>query len=145
MKRINRSACSRRASAVVETAVVAPLLVTCMFGILELGQAYNVKQTVTLASREGCRAAVLPGGTMSDAQAAVSQSMSMANLTGYTVTSNISTISATDTQVWVRVTIPFNRATFTGTLLGGGSYTIGSTTTMRREGVHSTSGSGSTS
>jgi len=132
----------RRGSAVVETAVVAPLLVTCMFGILELGQAYNVKQTISLAAREGARAAALPGGTLADAQASVDQSMHMNNLTGYTTTSNISTLGPTDTRVWVKVSIPFNRATFTGTLLGGGSYNISSTTTMRREGINATGGSG---
>ena len=130
-----RSRFVRRASAVVETAVVAPLLVTAMFGILELGQAYNIKQTLSLAAREGCRAAALPGGTMTDAQTAVNQVMAMGNLTGYTTTSNISSMTAADSQVWVQVSLPFNRATFTGSLLGGGSYTISSKTTMRREGV----------
>jgi Flp pilus assembly protein TadG len=112
-----------------------------MFGILELGQAYNVKQTITLAAREGARAAALPGGTLTDAEAAVDASMQIGNLSGYTTTSNISTLAPSDPQVWVRVSIPFNRATFTGTLLGGGSYTISSTTTMRREGISSGGGS----
>lgn len=132
----------RRGSAVVETAVVAPLLLLAMFGILELGQAYNTKQTVTLAAREGCRAAALPGATFTDAQAAADASMTMAGFSGHTVTSNISTLSSTDTQVWVKVAIPFNRATYTGSMMGGGSYTISSTTTMRREGIDSTSGGG---
>lgn len=125
----------RRGSAVVETAVVAPLLVLSMFGMVEVGQAYNVKQSVTLASREGARAASLPGATFDDAKAAADASMSMAGLTGQTVTSNISLLAPTDVQVWVRVSLPFNRATYTGMLMGGGSYTIGSTTTMRREGA----------
>lgn len=128
----------RRGSAVVETAVVAPLLLLAMFGILELGQAYHIKQTVALASREGCRAAALPGGNLGDAQAAVDASMGLSGLTGYTVTSNISSVGPNDTQVWVKVSIPFNRASFTGTMLGGGTYNISSTTTMRREGVIST-------
>jgi Flp pilus assembly protein TadG len=137
---MNASGLVRRGSAVVETAVLAPLICMAMFGILELGQAYNVKQTVTLAAREGARAAALPGGTFADAQAAVDQAMAMANLTGYTTTSNINELGPTDTRVWVKVSIPFNRAMFTGTMLGGGSYNISSTTTMRREGVDETGG-----
>lgn len=133
----------RRASAIVETAVVAPLMLLAMFGILELGQAYNTKQTVTLAAREGARAAALPGATLTDAQAAANASMTMAGFSGHTVESNISTLSPTDTQVWVKVGIPFNRATFTGSMMGGGSYTISSTTAMRREGIDSASGGGS--
>ena len=125
----------RRGTAVVETAVVAPLLVLAMFGMVEVGQAYNVKQSVTLASREGARAASLPGATFDDAKGAVDASMSMAGLTGHTVTSNVSGLAPNDTQVWVKVSLPFNRASYTGMLMGGGSYTIGSTTTMRREGT----------
>ena len=127
----------RRGTAVVETAVVAPLLVLAMFGMVEVGQAYNVKQSVTLASREGARAAALPGATFDDAKAAADASMSMASLTGYTVTSNVSSLGPTDTQVWVKVSLPFDRASYTGMLMGGGTYSIGSTTTMRREGASS--------
>jgi Flp pilus assembly protein TadG len=133
----------RRASAIVETAVVAPLMLLAMFGILELGQAYNTKQTVTLAAREGARTAALPGATFNDAKAAADASMTMAGFSGHTVTSNISSLSSTDSQVWVKVAIPFNRATYTGSMMGGGSYTISSTTTMRREGIDLASGGGS--
>ena len=63
--------------------------------------------------------------------------MSMASLTGYTVTSNVSSLGPTDTQVWVKVSLPFDRASYTGMLMGGGTYSIGSTTTMRREGASS--------
>ncbi|HUN80333.1 MAG TPA: TadE family protein [Phycisphaerae bacterium] len=137
-----RRRCMRRASAVVETAVVAPLLILAMFGMVEVGQAYNVKQTVTLAAREGARAAALPGATQADAQAAVDASMGMAGLTGYTMTTNMAGLQPTDTQVWVKVSLPFDRASYTGTMMGGGSYNITSTTTMRREGVDSSSGGG---
>ena len=134
----------RRGSAVVETAVVAPLLILAMFGMVEVGQAYNVKQTVTLAAREGARAAALPGATFNDAKAAADASMTMAGLSGHTVTSNIAGLTPTDTQVWVKVSLPFNRATYTGSMMGGGSYDISSTTTMRREGVDNSGGSGTT-
>jgi Flp pilus assembly protein TadG len=141
-KEKKRSRFLRRGSAIVETAVVAPLLLLAMFGMVELGQAYNVKQTVTLAAREGARAAALPGATFTDAQAAANASMTMAGLSGHTVTSNIATMAATESQVWVKVAIPFSQATYTGSMMGGGSYTIASTTTMRREGVDSGSGGG---
>lgn len=128
----------RRASAAVETAVVAPLVVTAMLGMMEIGYAFMVRQTVTLASREGARAAALPGGTQTDVDTAVDNTMGSANLTGYTTTSNVSSLDASDTEVWVEVSLPFNRASFTGQLLGGGSFNISSRTTMRREGVDDT-------
>lgn len=139
-KEMKRSRFLRRGSAIVETAVVAPLLLLAMFGMVELGQAYNVKQTVTLAAREGARAAVLPGATFTDAQAAADASMTMAGLSGHTVTSNLATMAETESQVWVKVAIPFNKATYTGSMMGGETYTIASTTAMRREGVDSGSG-----
>lgn len=132
----------RRGSAVVEAAVVAPLMITAMFGMMEAGYAFMVKQTVTLAAREGARAGVIPGGTMSDVQNAVDEAMGAANLSGYSTTSNINELGASDTDLTVTVSIPFSRASFTGSLLGGGSFQIASTTTMRREGLQDASQSG---
>lgn len=126
---------ARRGTAVVEAAVVAPLMILSMFGMMEVGYAFMVKQNVTLAAREGARAAALPGGTMTDVTTAVDQAMQAANLTGYTMTTNLASLGPTDVEVWVEVSIPLNRATFTGSMLGGGSYNITSRTTMRREGV----------
>lgn len=126
---------ARRGTAVVEAAVVAPLMILSMFGMMEVGYAFMVKQNVTLAAREGARAAALPGGTMTDVTTAVDQAMQAANLTGYTMTTNLASLGPTDVDVWVEVSIPLNRATFTGSMLGGGSYNITSRTTMRREGV----------
>lgn len=125
----------RRAAAVVETAVVAPVLVVAMLGMMEVGYAFLVRQTVTMASREGARAASLPGGTMSDVNFAVDAAMESVGLDGYEVDSNVASLGPSDTEVWVSVSIPLNRVSFTGSLLGGGSFDIGSTTTMRREGV----------
>lgn len=132
----------RRGAAVVEAAVVAPLMILAMFGMIEVGYAFMIKQTVTLAAREGARAAALPGGNMSDVTAAVDASMAAANLTGYTTTSNISSVGPTDYEVWVEVSMPFDRAGFTGQLMGGGSFNITAKTTMRREGVDAPDGDG---
>lgn len=136
MKLIRRAGYRRRGAAVVETAVVAPVLILGMLGMMEVGWAFMVRQTVTLASREGARAAALPGGAMTDVDAAVDASMGAAGLTGYTTTSDISSLGPTDTEVTVTVSIPLSRVSFTGGLLGGGSFNIGSSTTMRREGVN---------
>ncbi len=125
----------RRGAAVVETAVVAPILVLGMLGMMEVGWAFMVRQTVTLASREGARAGSLPGSTETDVQAAVTGAMNAAGLSGYTWDTNLGELGPTDLEVSVSVSIPLDRALFTGNLLGGGSFSIGSTTTMRREDV----------
>ncbi len=125
----------RRGVAAVEAAIMAPLVVTALLAMIEVGYSFMIRQTVTLASREGARAAALPGGTMTDVNAAVDGTMAGPGLTGYTVTSDLDTLAPTDVEVWVTVSLPFDRASFTGNLLGGGSFNIASTTTMRREGV----------
>lgn len=135
MKTLRHNKHLRRGTTVVETAVMAPLIITAMLGMVEVGYAFMVKQTVTLASREGARAGALPGGDMTDVQSAADASMTAANLNGYTVTSNIATLGPNDTEVWVEVSIPLSRASFTGGLLGGGTFNISSRTAMRREGI----------
>lgn len=125
----------RRGVAVVETAVMAPLVILAMLAMIEVGYSFMIRQTVTLASREGARAASLPGGTMADVTAAVDATMAGPSLSGYTTTSNIDSLGPSDAEVWVTITLPFDRASFTGNLLGGGFFNITSTTTMRREGI----------
>jgi TadE-like protein len=44
----------------VEAALVMPLLLMLLLGIVWLGRAYNVYETITRAAREGARYAVLP-------------------------------------------------------------------------------------
>ncbi len=142
MKLLGKSAkYARRGSAVVETAVVAPVLILGMLGMMEVGYAFMVRQTVTLASREGARAASLPGGDMTDVNSAVDAAMEAANLDGYTTTSNVDSLGPSDVEVSVEVSIPLSRATFTGSMLGGESFDISSQTTMRREGVDADGGS----
>ena len=48
-----------RAAAIVEFAVVSPLLLTILFGIIEYGYIFLVRQTLQNAAREGARIAVL--------------------------------------------------------------------------------------
>lgn len=114
---------------------MAPLVVLAMLGMMEVGYSFMIRQTVTLASREGARAASLPGAVMADVNSAIDATMAGPSLSGYTVTSDLASLGPADAQVTVTVTLPFDRASFTGSLLGGGILNITSTTTMRREGI----------
>ena len=49
----------RRGQALVEFAMVMPLLLLLLVGLIEFGRAWNLHQVVTDASREGARHAVL--------------------------------------------------------------------------------------
>lgn len=50
-----------RGAALVEFAIVLPLLVLLLFGVVEFGRAYNARIELTSAVREGARAAALSG------------------------------------------------------------------------------------
>ncbi len=49
----------RRGQALVEFALTLPLLMLLLMGIVEIGRAWNMKQTLTDAAREGARLAVV--------------------------------------------------------------------------------------
>ena len=53
----------RRGAAAVEFAVVAPIFLLLVFGMIEYGRMVMVQQVLTNASREGARVAVLDGST----------------------------------------------------------------------------------
>lgn len=54
-----------QAAELVEAAVVIPLLLMLLLGIMTFGRAYNVYQTITRAAREGARELVLPSSAAS--------------------------------------------------------------------------------
>ena len=53
---------TERGAAIVELAIVLPILVLLLFGIIEFGRGYNAKVELTAAVREGARAAALSTG-----------------------------------------------------------------------------------
>jgi len=55
----NRKKRGERGAVAVEFALILPLLVLLLFGIIEFGQAYNAYITVTHAAREGARLAAV--------------------------------------------------------------------------------------
>ena len=77
----------RRAAAVMEAALVFPVLLSLTFGSIECGHFFFMKHTFQGAAREGARAGIPPGATNADVTAAVSQTMTAAGLdsTKYTV------------------------------------------------------------
>ena len=86
----------RRGAAVVEMAVVAPVLVMLILGTIEVGWMLMARHTLSLAAREGARAASLPDATMTEVQGKVTAAMSGSSLTGYTVTSNLNSLGPAD-------------------------------------------------
>lgn len=55
----------RAAAAAVEFALVAPFLLLLLAGIIEFGQSFFIKHSLSTAARHGARAAIVDGSTSS--------------------------------------------------------------------------------
>ena len=71
-----------RGAAAVEFAIVLPLLIVLVFGIVQFAIAYNRVQGLHAAAREGARLASLPQTTQGDIDARVSSSLAGVALNG---------------------------------------------------------------
>ena len=125
----------RRGAAVVEFAVVLPLLLTILFGIIEYGWVFMVRQTLQTAAREGCRLAVLqtsvtPYANVTERVATV---MGPTGLSSYTVTmTHASDATPVETVV---VSVPYTDVSLMGGFFGTKSYDLGGSCSMRKEGM----------
>lgn len=59
---------TEQGQAMVEMALVLPILILIVFGIIEFGRIFNAKLIVTNASREGARYASVNGNAVTDTQ-----------------------------------------------------------------------------
>jgi Flp pilus assembly protein TadG len=129
----------RKGQALAEFALILPVLFLLIAGIIEFGRAWNIKQVLTDASREGARYAVVQDKTMTIAgvQAKVNQRLALANISGATVSvTPAANFHAANSTMTVRVSAQY-RMGWVGALLkwagGSNTITISSTTTMRNE------------
>jgi Flp pilus assembly protein TadG len=60
----------RTGQALVEFALVVPIFMLLVMGVIEFGRAWNLQQTMTEAAREGARRAAVFDPTVTPAQAA---------------------------------------------------------------------------
>ena len=129
----------RRGQALAEFALILPVLFLLIAGIIEFGRAWNIKQVVTDASREGARYAVVQDNTMNPAgvEAKVRDRLQLGGITTAEVTLvPLANFHAKASTITVHVTTQY-RMGWLGALLrwagGSSTITIGSSTTMRNE------------
>lgn len=126
---------NRRATAAVEFAVVAPVFLLLVFGMIEYGRMVMVQQVITNASREGARVAVLDGSTTASVTSAVTSYLTAGSITGASVTVNPDPPSNAQygDPVTVTVSIPFSQVSWLPSPMYLGGTTLTSATVMRRE------------
>lgn len=122
----------RQGTAVVEFAVVFPLFLLLIVGAIDIGRSITVRHTMIEAARGAARLYAVrglsDGPRQSDVEAAISKSMSDAQLSGYTVRFDpppSATLQAL-TPVTVTLSIPYDRVSW-----GPSWFSRGSTITIR--------------
>lgn len=60
VERAGRTACDTRGAELFEMALMLPVLLMLLIGMVWMGRAFNLYQTLTRATREGARAATAP-------------------------------------------------------------------------------------
>src|SRR5688500_16750560 len=78
----------RRGVSAVEFAIIAPLFVLLILGVIEFGRAMMVKQIITNAAREGARRAIIETATEPEVKQVVNDYLANASISGATVSVN---------------------------------------------------------
>lgn len=105
-------------------AIILPVLLLLVFGLVEFARVYNTKAVITHASREGVRVLAITGDA-GDAALAARQAGTPLDPAQMTVNSTACTPGEPTS---VTVTYPFQ---WLVPLIGSGTLTIGTTAVMR--------------
>lgn len=133
-KRLKHKARQRQGAALVEFAIVAPLLFLFFFAAFEFCRANMIRHTVDNAVYEAARVGIIPGATSSEAQQEADRILSTLGLTSFDVQVIPGDLSEDTEEVTVRVNVPLDANSFIpNTFLNGKS--IERELTMVREGV----------
>lgn len=126
-----------QAAAVVEFAVILPLLLTILFGIIEYGYVFMVRQTVQHAAREGCRLAILQTSVAPYSNVTARIDEIMATTNAATVTKTMTHATAGNPVETVTVSVPYSEVSLLGNYFGISDFPITGTCSMRKEGMGS--------
>ncbi len=140
-RRAQRNGTCKRAAAVVEMAVVTPLLLTLLFGVIEFGNSFMFRQILTNAAREGARTSAIQA-TADDSAIRDAVRDAMSAVGGITIPD-----SAIEITHWckysdgtpkftekVKITVPYAGVAIFGTFFGVWDDII-AISSMRKEGV----------
>src|SRR5262245_28362143 len=102
-----------RGAATVEFALVAPVLLILVLGMIEFGRMMMVEQIVINGAREGARKAILPGATTANTNDTIDAYMANNGISGYTrqISPDPATAAA-GTPVTVTVSVPYRNVSW---------------------------------
>jgi Flp pilus assembly protein TadG len=127
-----------RGQALIEFALVLPLLLLLVFGITEFGRAWMTANILTSAAREGCRLAVVTAPNVSAVELRVKDVCNSAGIEPSTIT--VIPPDPLDTERRTTVTVKADFTYLPGHILEfftsdklSGTITLGATSVMRHE------------
>jgi Flp pilus assembly protein TadG len=127
----------QRGIALVEMALVLPLLFLLLFGLIEYGWLFFKYQQIAGAARHGCRIGVAQGKSSADVDVAINDLMGKAKLTGKfsrVISPGEVLTAAPGSTVTVTVTVPYAGIDLTGFPLPLPTDLVGATS-MVKEGA----------
>ena len=123
----------RRGQAMVEFALVMPILLLLVFGVTEFSRAFMTLNVITSAAREGCRLAVVTGPDATAVTARVNEVCAAARV----VPTNVAVVGPDplDVERRVTVTVQTNFQVLSARVLGTfrGTIPLTASTVMRHE------------
>jgi hypothetical protein len=106
MKRQKPNSRGRQGAAMVEFAVVVPILMLFFGGMIEIAHLFLLQHTMDTAAYEGARSAMVPGGTRDDAIRATKSLIDIARLRSTNIIVSPSVIDESTALITVRVEAP---------------------------------------
>lgn len=128
----------RKGTTSVEMALAAPILLTLVFGIMQIGYAYMAQHMVENAALKGCRTAILPSRSQSAVTSSINdvlQPLGLSNSSSTTIKVNnvqadVSSATSGD-SISVQVSVNLSAVTFFPSVLGSRTGTLTNTVAMR--------------
>ncbi len=138
--RRNRRLLGARGQALIEAALIIPILLLIAVGIFEFGRAYQTWQILTNAAREGARLAVVPSPVLANIDQRVRDYMQAGQLGAYAkaeviVNRNakilVNGVEVSASAITINYPFDFIMLQPVAKLIKGGSDSLGSSLTMQ--------------
>jgi Flp pilus assembly protein TadG len=117
-------------------ALILPVFMALIFGIIEASRLGMVTQLLHVAAREGCRTAVLPGQTEAAVRARVDAALVGSGITPLMVISSPSGAWQTapaPSRITVHLSVPFDQVSWLGDPFAFGGKGVEASATMSSE------------
>jgi Flp pilus assembly protein TadG len=136
MALIHRARHRRRGTTIIEAAIVLPLLILVIFGLIEYGNLLLRLQQIENVTRQAARKAATPDATQAQVTSQITTMMTAAGLgsSGYTVTMSDPATFERGDQFSVNITITYANIAITKVPLIPVPTTVARTVVMAKEG-----------